>query len=373
MSYISKSYFVGSPLEPCIAAIGNPAVYAHGGTAPYTYSTSSGNLPPGLSLNITGGCISGTPTMTGSYRFTASAVDYYSCPANSSSNIIVVTCPSMAITPATLGIYSTGSVGTYYTFNMTCSQQTTNKTWSISSGSLPAGIFLTASTARTASLEGTPTTEGHYYFTVKVVDVYSVCTGSINYGPLTIYPVFSFSSFSSPLTTCTVISQSITASGAGAVGPFVYSTSSGNIPTGLALYSASGMLYGTASVAGTYNFTYKVVDAGGFSGSSPYSITVVNPTVTLTPTQLSGGISSSVYPTTQMTASGGTSPYTYTISSGSLPSGLTLSSGGSLSGTPSQTGSYPFYILAADACSTSGSASYSISICPYLVITASLI
>lgn len=63
-----------------------------------------------------------------------------------------------------------------------------------------------------------------------------------------------------------------------------------------------------------------------------------------------------------ITASGGTAPYTYAVSSGSLPTGLSLSSGGSLTGTPSAGGTFPFTVQATDALSFTGSRNYSITV-----------
>jgi hypothetical protein len=62
------------------AANGDPVgLTATGGTPPYTWSLSSGSLPPGLSFNLNTGAISGTPTSTASttapYRFTAQVKD----------------------------------------------------------------------------------------------------------------------------------------------------------------------------------------------------------------------------------------------------------------------------------------------------------
>jgi hypothetical protein len=48
---------------------------ASGGTLPYTWSISSGTLPPGLSLNSGTGVISGTPTVIGTFSFTAQVTD----------------------------------------------------------------------------------------------------------------------------------------------------------------------------------------------------------------------------------------------------------------------------------------------------------
>src|SRR6267154_5903280 len=49
--------------------------HAAGGTLPYTWSVSSGQLPPGLAVTGTTGTISGTPTTNGAYNFTLNVAD----------------------------------------------------------------------------------------------------------------------------------------------------------------------------------------------------------------------------------------------------------------------------------------------------------
>jgi hypothetical protein len=61
------------------AQVGVPyssAITAAGGALPYTFAIVSGGLPPGLTLsNTTTGAITGTPTTSGQYLFTASIRD----------------------------------------------------------------------------------------------------------------------------------------------------------------------------------------------------------------------------------------------------------------------------------------------------------
>jgi len=51
----------------------NAVTSVSGGSAPYTFSISSGSLPPGLVLNSSTGSITGTPSIAGTYNFGISA------------------------------------------------------------------------------------------------------------------------------------------------------------------------------------------------------------------------------------------------------------------------------------------------------------
>ena len=67
------------------------------------------------------------------------------------------------------------------------------------------------------------------------------------------------------------------------------------------------------------------------------------PTITVNPSTLPAPRKNHSY-TATFTATGGTSPYTFSKTSGTLPTGLTLSSSGTLSGTPTATGTFTFTI-----------------------------
>jgi putative Ig domain-containing protein len=64
---------------------------ATGGKTPYQWSMSAGSLPPGLQLNSSTGTISGTPSQTGTFQFTAQVKDSSSQTANQGLDIPVST------------------------------------------------------------------------------------------------------------------------------------------------------------------------------------------------------------------------------------------------------------------------------------------
>ena len=92
-----------------------------------------------------------------------------------------------------------------------------------------------------------------------------------------------------------------------------------------------------------------------------YSLTVIAPTITLSLGYLRAGAIGTPYNQT-LTASGGTAPYSFSVSTGTLPAGMALSSAGDLSGTPTVAGTYNMSISATDALGFSASAAYSIVI-----------
>lgn len=133
------------------------------------------------------------------------------------------------------------------------------------------------------------------------------------------------------------VAYNATVSESGGVGPFTWSILSGPAWLGLnSSTSSSVTLTGTPSAAdaGTTAVTIQVTDADGVSAvSSGLSITVTNLAITTT-SPLPAGTVGTAY-SQQFAASGGTSPYTWSVATGStLPAGLTLSSTGLLSGTP---------------------------------------
>ncbi len=123
----------------------------------------------------------------------------------------------------------------------------------------------------------------------------------------------------------------------------------------------------TAGYGGADSFTYTATGPGGTSAPATVSLTVSAPTITLTLAALPDATQDSAY-NVQLTASGGTAPYTYTRSAGTLPAGITLSAAGLIAGTPTENGSFTFTATARDSSSGagpfSGSKSYTLVVAP---------
>lgn len=154
--------------------------------------------------------------------------------------------------------------------------------------------------------------------------------------------------------------QQITVSGG--LGPYQFALGSGALPPGISLTSF-GLLYGTPTTPGTYQFTIIVDDPDNVcSTSHAYTITIVScSSITIEPETLPDGATGAVYSQT-LTATGGTAPYSFAAKSSLLPAGLSLSQDGVLSGTPTQTGSFYFPVFVGDANGCSGSRYYTLII-----------
>ncbi len=158
----------------------------------------------------------------------------------------------------------------------------------------------------------------------------------------------------------TSYNETITAGGGAA--PYQFSVSSGSLPPGLTL-AQGGLLSGIPVAAGSYSFTITATAANLCPGSRSYTVIVTAPcpAITFDPLTLPTGIVGTSYNQT-LTATGGTAPYSFAVTSGALPPGLSLSSSGSLSGIPSQASTFNFTVRATDANNCTGSRSYSLTI-----------
>ena len=313
-------------------AITPTPLVAMGGTGT-GYSFTATGLPPGLSISKTG-VISGTPTASGTYNYTVTITDSdgnqgtLNCsitvapPPVSASCVTIVAVQGTPITPTPL--VATGGTGTGYTFTAT---------------GLPPGLVISTN----GTISGTPTASGTYNYTVTITDS-AGNKGTLNCSITVAPPPISASCVSitavqgTPITPVTLKATGGTGTG--------YKFSATGLPPGLHI-TTSGMIYGTPTASGTYNYTVTITDSAGNQGTLNCSITVAPPPIVskcLCDTATEG---TRITPVT-MTASGG-SGSGYTFSATGLPAGLTMSSSGTISGTPTQAGTFTYTVTIRDS------------------------
>lgn len=123
----------------------------------------------------------------------------------------------------------------------------------------------------------------------------------------------------------------------GGVAPYTFSISAGTLPAGLTVNSATGAITGTPTTVGSNSFTVKVVDSQGTpaTATQAFSVPIVGKLV-ITTTSLPAAIVGQAY-TGVVNFTGGSGPYTCTVSTGTLPSWATLAVAGNtctITGTP---------------------------------------
>ena len=140
----------------------------------------------------------------------------------------------------------------------------------------------------------------------------------------------------------------------GGVTPYTWSIIGASLPLGLALNSSTGAIGGTPASAGSYTFTGQVADSQNPSDTDARQLSIaVSPPPTAPPniqtTSLPNGQRGGAYSQT-LQATGGVTPYSWSLASGSLPPGLTLNgSTGVIGGTPTRKGTRSFVVRVRDS------------------------
>jgi hypothetical protein len=260
--------------------VGNPytaTLAASGGTTPYTWALASGTLPAGLSLNAASGALAGFPTLAVAGKAISFAVTDSSTPARKATAILTLTIADpLNITSISL---PNGQIGSAYSAFVGATGGTTPYKWSLSSGALPAGLSLNATTG---AISGTPTaavTGAALIF--LVTDASSPMQSTSMELPLTISPrPLSITSSALPGGQLNA-PYTATLTATDGTAPYKWSLSSGSLPAGLSL-SPAGVISGTpTATAASTPLTLQVSDAGSPQQTQTIvlPLTIIDPSV----------------------------------------------------------------------------------------------
>ncbi|MBK9705962.1 MAG: putative Ig domain-containing protein [Acidobacteria bacterium] len=253
--------------------------------------------------------------------------------------------------------------GQKVSFNISATDPDAGQTLVFSATGLPAGSTLSPLTASSAQFSWTPTSSqvADQSITFNVTDnglnpLSDTKTVLIQVKcPTIVLSPAGLPGGSAGMTYNQAITQT------GGFGAVNFTLTGGSLPPGLNLTSA-GVLSGTPTQTGSYNFLIKATDANGCAGMLSYSILIACPVITLSPEALPSGAPGAVY-NQPVTASPAGGNYSFAVTSGSLPQGLSLNvTTGVINGMPAATGTFNFRLTATGFGSCSGSRDYTLTI-----------
>ncbi len=268
--------------------------------------------------------------------------------------------PAPELADATLSL---GNLGSPYSAQVAASGGEGALEFDVAGTGVPPGLTLSSS----GMLSGTPTAAGAFSFTAVATDAADRSgRGRITVEILATAPPRIVTQHVPSAAVGRVYSVNLSAEGG--TQPFAWTAT--GLPAGLAL-SSSGTVSGTAGAAGTSSLQVSLVDARGQTAQATVSLQVI-PALSITTPSLADAYTDTATAQT-LVASGGTLPYSWSLTAGSVPPGLAFSASGTLSGNASSPGSSALTFTVTDADGNSASSTLSLSIlAPPRIVTASL-
>ncbi|MFO7572961.1 MAG: Ig domain-containing protein, partial [Gaiellaceae bacterium] len=252
-----------------------------------------------------------------------------------------------------------GEVGKPYALQLTGVGGCDLYWWENPQGALPPGLTLTSS----GLISGTPTTAGIARFWIIIHDLlpaqggYAWCGGdnkSEREHVIVIQPGLVVTTESAP-GALTGTAYSLTLGAASKTGPDATAplpsaptwSVEGELPPGLALDTATGVISGTPTTNGTYAFTARAALSDGRTATKALSIEVKTLLAVVPPDAIPRS-EVGVPVRIALGATGGTPGYTWSLTAGALPDGVALTAAGLIAGRPLTAGIYRFTASVAD-------------------------
>jgi len=361
-----------------VGTVGSPYSFTFGGAGgcgpalPYQFTVISGSLPPGLSL-ASSGQVSGTPTSAGAWSFWVNLSDQNPpsadwCRPSEAQRQFTITIngpggnPAPAPAPA-LSITTSGlpgaTVGTSYSTTLAASGGSGTKSWTITAGSLPAGLSLSSS----GVLSGTPAAPGTASFTAKV------SAGSASSQRQFSLGVAAALEIAAPATQLAEVAVplKIELNATGGSAPYRWELTQGVLPVHVGFIGDQGngstaLIKGVPADAGSFPLTFRVTDVLGRTTLHTITLGVADK-LRLAAVKMPRVAHVSRLYQAHGVAQGGYGKRTWSIATGALPAGLRLDpTTGSITGKPARRGRYGFYLTVKDELGASRSMKLSIVI-----------
>jgi putative Ig domain-containing protein len=354
-----------------VGAVGSPYSFAFTGAGgcgpalPYQYSLIGGSLPPGLTL-AKSGQVSGTPTQVGGWSFWVDLSDEnppsasWCVPSNAQREFTITIngsgggspgpgpSPAPAPIPA-LSITTSGlpvaTVGAAYSTTLSASGGSGTKSWTVASGSLPAGLSL----ATDGVLSGTPTAPGTTSFTANV------SSGGANSQRQFSLDVAAALQIAAPATQVAEVAVPVTIelNATGGNAPYRWELTQGSLPTHVGFIADQGngskaMIKGVPANSGSFPLSFRVTDVLG--RSTLHTITLgVTDKLRLTSVKMPHVGHVAKLFQAHGVAESGYGKRSWTVARGVLPAGLNLDSNtGLITGKPARRGRFVFYLTVKD-------------------------
>ncbi len=329
---VPGDYMPGTEIQLAASPAGGWTVGSWTGTSDDTSTSDTNNLVmPAASHTVT--------------------VDYVQTAPNPLT-IVTSTLPDAAPNrPYSTQLVASGGTGTGYL-------------WSVQAGSLPFGLSLNA---QTGVISGTPTQAGvSSDFTIGVRDSGGDSTIRrfslyVQAAPGLVITSNASSSFVFIVGDPYTSANSITYLVQGGQAPYTWGAT--NLPPGLAINAASGLLYGTPTAPGSFQSEIMVTDSIGEKGALGVVLPVTTTPITIsdssghTPASPPPGQVGKSYVTFFQAGGGSNAGYTWSVPQGSVPPGLAPQNGPGcpancaleITGTPTMAGTYGFTVAVTDS------------------------